>query len=164
MLILTPPKILVSPNVRWTLPFRAPRSSNEVLFAIVTQSPAIVNNKMVLRALICVWIFVSAVGGAVGEIVPAGLNMTLDDKLPIYWTLGIPATWSLSNLLFLVTLEMREWCRPYSRSSLLSDWQEAGCHWIKLQFGPVAPILLHSSLANDNTWCACLRISCPHRQ
>jgi hypothetical protein len=55
-----------------------------VLFAIVTQSPTIVNKKMVLRVLICVWIFVSAVGEAVGEIVPAGLNMTLDDKLPIY--------------------------------------------------------------------------------
>ncbi len=152
----------------WTLPFRAPRSSKEVLFAIVTQSPTIVNKKMVLRVLICVWIFVSAVGEAVGEIVPAGLNMTLDDKLPIYWTLGIPATWSLSNLLFVVTLEMREWCRPCSRSSLLSDWQEAGCHWIKdvpePQFGPVAPILLHSPWANDNTWCACLCISCPHKQ
>jgi hypothetical protein len=53
-----------------------------VLFAIVTQSPTIV--KMVLRVLICVWIFVSAVGEAVGEIVHARLNMTLDDKLPIY--------------------------------------------------------------------------------
>ncbi len=76
MLKLSPPKIPVSPNIIWTLPFRAPHSSNEVLFAIATQSPTIVNKKMVLRVLICVWIFVSAVGEAVGEIVPAGLNMT----------------------------------------------------------------------------------------
>jgi hypothetical protein len=41
---------------------------------------------------------VSAVGGAVGEIVPAGLNMTLDDKLSIYWTLGIqPDLWATSS-------------------------------------------------------------------